>query len=190
MDTQVVELIGKQRLTAELLRAGLEVATPIRDRGIDLIAYADIDKCLTQFVACPIQMKAATARSFGLARKYARVRNLLIVYIWHLHDPRQTVIYALTYQEALVIAKTLRWTETRSWRFLRSYATTKPSTKIVEMLEPYRMTTDKWWPKVTGLTKDAPKQSLVATAAPLDAGLVTERSMLSAAVSSPGGTTA
>src|SRR5438876_7603876 len=48
VDTQIVELIGRHHLTAELLRAGLEVATPVRDRGIDLIAYADIDKRLTK----------------------------------------------------------------------------------------------------------------------------------------------
>jgi hypothetical protein len=66
MDTQVVELIGKNYLTAKLLRAGLEVAIPIRDRGIDLIAYADIDERLTSFVSCPIQMKAAMQRSFSL----------------------------------------------------------------------------------------------------------------------------
>jgi hypothetical protein len=164
MDTQVVELLGKQRLTSELLRAGLEVATPIRDRGIDLIAYADIDKRLSQFAACPIQMKAATTRSFGLARKYARVRNLLIVYIWHLDEASETVIYALTYQEALAIAETLGWTETKSWRFLhRAYSTTRPSVEIVSRLAPYRMTPDKWWPKITGLTNLTPNTALEPT---------------------------
>jgi hypothetical protein len=161
MDTQIIELIGKQRLTSELLRAGLEVAIPIRDRGIDLIVYADIDERLTQFVACPIQMKAATTRSFGLARKYARVRNLLIVYIWELHDLSQTVIYALTYPEALAIAEKLGWTKTKSWRFLhRAYSTTRPSAEIVALLEPYRMTSDKWWQKITGLTELTLKSTL------------------------------
>ena len=69
MDTQLVELIGRQQLTSELPRAGLEVATPIRDRGIDLIAYSDIDERLTRFGSCPIQMKAAMAHSFSLAAR-------------------------------------------------------------------------------------------------------------------------
>ena len=34
MDTQVMELLGPNRLVTELLRAGLEIAVPIRDRGI------------------------------------------------------------------------------------------------------------------------------------------------------------
>ena len=54
MDTQVVELIGRQYLIAELLVcAGLEVATPIRDPGIDLIAYADIDERITRLCFLP-----------------------------------------------------------------------------------------------------------------------------------------
>ncbi|MGA3024700.1 MAG: hypothetical protein ABSF98_08030 [Bryobacteraceae bacterium] len=40
-DSQVVKVLGRNLLIAELLGAGLEVALPIRDRGIDLIAYAD-----------------------------------------------------------------------------------------------------------------------------------------------------
>jgi hypothetical protein len=43
MDTQLTELIGRNWLVNELLRAGLEVATPLRDRGIDLIAYFDLE---------------------------------------------------------------------------------------------------------------------------------------------------
>ena len=39
VDSQLIEIIGRNRLINELLRGGLEVATPLRDRGIDLIAY-------------------------------------------------------------------------------------------------------------------------------------------------------
>jgi hypothetical protein len=152
MDTQLVELIGRQHLTSELLRAGLEVATPIRDRGIDLIAYSDIDKRLTRFASCPIQMKAAMTRPFSLATKYAKVRNLLIAYVWNLNDLSKTVTYALTYQEALAVAETLGWTRTGSWQ-RGAYSTTRPSAKIVKLLEPYRMTSEKWWQRVTQVTK-------------------------------------
>jgi hypothetical protein len=150
MDTQLVELIGKNYLTAELLRANLEVAIPIRDRGIDLIAYADVDERLQSFVSCPIQMKAAMQRSFSLDKKYERVRNLLIVYVWHLHDLNQTITYALTYEETLKIAEEIGWTRTISWE-RGSYANTKPSAKIISMLEPYKMNSEKWWQKITGL---------------------------------------
>ena len=63
MDTQVIEILGRNRLVDELLLAGLEVALPERDRGIDLIAYVDLVDSAASFAAVPIQMKAASARS-------------------------------------------------------------------------------------------------------------------------------
>ncbi len=44
MENQVVEVIGRSRLIEMLFRAGLEVARPERDCGIDLIAYVDLQK--------------------------------------------------------------------------------------------------------------------------------------------------
>ena len=61
VDSGVVAIIGRHRRIQELLGAGLEVAVPQRDRGIDLIAYVDRDSRVSDFVAVPIQMKAATA---------------------------------------------------------------------------------------------------------------------------------
>lgn len=148
MDTQIVELIGRHHLTAELLRAGLEVATPVRDRGVDIIAYDEREHEF--FVACPIQMKAAMKRSFSLATKYERVRNLIIAYVWHLENDSQRVTYALTYEEAFYIAETMGWTRTKSWKS-GAYSTTHPSAKLVSLLKPYRMTPEKWRGKVTRL---------------------------------------
>jgi hypothetical protein len=153
MDTQIVELLGKQHLTSALLRAGLEVATPIRDRGIDMIAYADIDRRVTKFVSRPIQMKAAMNRSFSVNSKYERVRDLLIAYVWDLRDQSQTAIYCLTYQEAYSIAKHLGWTSTASFK-RGGYSTSQPSAEIVSLLRPYFMTPDSWWQKVTDSRND------------------------------------
>lgn len=81
MDSQVLEILGRNQLIGELLRAGLEVSLPIRDRGIDLIAYADLNSDVQKFPARPIQMKAASNRSFGLDQKYAKFPDLLIAYV-------------------------------------------------------------------------------------------------------------
>lgn len=51
LDTQVVELMGRHRLMNELLRDGLEVAAPVRDRGVDVIAYADLSVQVAKFSA-------------------------------------------------------------------------------------------------------------------------------------------
>lgn len=115
MDSQVVELLGRNRLTDELLRAGFEVARPVRDRGIDLIAYADLTAKVPAFIARPIQMKAATDAVFGLDQKYAKFRDLIIAYVWHLGRTDAAVTYALSYVDAHKVAEQMGYTRTASW---------------------------------------------------------------------------
>lgn len=164
MDTQVIELLGRNRLVSELLRAGLEVAIPARDRGIDLIAYRDLidppegaevhapnpAKPVQRFVAKPIQMKAASRQSFSISRKYAKLRDLVLAFVWNLQDPDRAVTYALTYDEAVAVGEAMGYTATSSWTDKDTYATTQPSAKLLEKLEPYRMTPERWWDKVAG----------------------------------------
>lgn len=147
-DTQVVELIGRHYLMGELLRAGLEVAVPIRDRGVDLIAYADIDKRLQNFSSCPIQLKASTKRSFSINRKYKRIHNLIIVYVWNLGDGAPRVSYALTYEEAFAVAEKAGWTKTNSWKEGEKYVNNNPGAKLLSLLEPYLMSPEKWHRKI------------------------------------------
>jgi hypothetical protein len=151
-DTQVVELIGRNILGSQILRDGLDVAVPARDRGIDLIAYSDLSSNVRTFVARPIQMKASSEASFSIDRKYKRVANLIIAYVWHVHDANATVTYALTYDEALEIAQKC-WHRAKgnsvSWNRGR-YSTSKPSRKLHKLLEPFKITEGKWWKEVTG----------------------------------------
>src|ERR1700722_3669640 len=127
MDSQVVEIIGRNYLVSQLVSDGLEVARPERDHGIDLIAYLDLDETGGTFVACPIQMKAATFRSFGVDRKFAKFPNLLLAHVWHVNEPEtKACAYVLTYDEAFGVAEKMGWTRTASWRVGR-YDVTKPS---------------------------------------------------------------
>ena len=150
LDTQVVELLGRQRLMAELLRDGLEVAVPVRDRGVDLIAYADLSRQVSRFAARPIQMKAFTASGFSVARKYTRIADLLLAYVWYLSEARPPVTYGLPYAAAVQIAETMGWTETASWKDGGVYTTTSPSKRLLSLLEPYSIEPGKWWVLVVG----------------------------------------
>jgi hypothetical protein len=152
VDKRVVELIGRNRLIDELLRAGLEVAVPARDRGIDLIAYVELKSLATKFIARPIQMKAASAESFSIDRKYAKVHGLILAFVWHVQDPDETVTYALSYPEALDVARARGWTKTPSLHE-GSYTMTHPSHEVKKLLRRYEMTPDKWWRKIVGSAK-------------------------------------
>ena len=150
----MVELAGRNWLTSELLRAGLEVARPERDRGVDVIAYRDIGE-KNQFRASPIRLKAATGAVFSLDPKYEKFPKLILVYVWYLGDPMKTKCYALTYAEALQVADNMGWTKTSSWltggrNKKRGYSTTAPSERLKSMLSPFEMSPEKWRKKIGG----------------------------------------
>jgi len=163
MDSQTVEIVGRNYLVSQLVRDGLEVARPERDRGVDLIAYLDLDETGGGFIACPIQMKAATSRQFGLARKYEKFSRILFAYVWNVHDPNEACAYALTYSEAFGIAEAMGYTKTGSWMGSTksaagrgSYDTTNPSVKLTGLLQPYRMGLGDWKQKVRAFGSGEP----------------------------------
>lgn len=152
MDNQVKELLARHWLINELLRAGLEVAAPLRDHGIDLIAYLDVSPILegdtsapARFAARPIQMKTVTGERFTVDAKYAKFPDLLLVHIWHAEDPARTVAYGMTYPEMYAIAQARGWTSTKTWASRGGYYNmSAPGKELVRSLEPFRMTPQRW----------------------------------------------
>jgi hypothetical protein len=153
MDTQVIEILGRNRLVAELYEAGLEPASPLRDRGVDLLAYLDLDDQVGRFVAVPIQMKAASKRSFSISRKYHKFSNLLLAYVWGLDKSIPAQTYALTYGEALLVADAMGYTKTDSWLVHGGYGSNNPSQRLLECLRPYLMTKEAWKSKIIQVSK-------------------------------------
>lgn len=153
MNSQIVELIGRNWLVNELLQANLEVALPLRDRGIDLIAFADLDTHVKSFIARPIQMKAASVSSFGVDKKYEKFPDLIIAYVWYVKDPSKTVTYGLTYHEAVEVAHEMGWTKTIFWE-KGAYFTTNPGKKLLYLLKSYKMSSpQQWWDKIIDMPK-------------------------------------
>jgi hypothetical protein len=147
-DAQVVEALGRNLLVTELLRANLEVAFPIRDRGIDLIAYLDTGDGVRDFVACPIQMKAASRESFSIDKKYEPFPGLILAYVWNVFDPDATVTYALTYGEAVEVADHMGYTQNDAWLVGRRWNCPTIGRPLRKLLEPHRMTCAKWREKI------------------------------------------
>jgi hypothetical protein len=140
LDSQQVEILGRNRIKAALIEAGIEVATPERDNGIDLIAYRW--SLAGEFRARPIQIKAASDFSFGIDRKYERIPGLIMVFIMASRDEDHR-IFALTYSELLAMADTLGWTRTPSW-IAGAYSTRHASKRLMKILDGYAMTRESW----------------------------------------------
>lgn len=139
-DSQLVEMAGKHLLISRLVAAGFEVAEPLRDKGIDLIVYRDGK----DFMACPVQLKAFSHESFSLDKKYGRFPHLLIAYVWNARTPELSDVYALTFNDALQVMDKKGYSRTDSWTKGGRYFVRDAGVKLKEILEPYKMTTEKW----------------------------------------------
>lgn len=153
LDTQQIEILGRAALTAELMGDGLEVAKPDRDAGIDLIAFS-----VKPWRAVPIQMKVATRASFSVHRKYERLDQLVMVYVWNAGRGADADFYAMSWATAREIADRLGWTSTESWTRDRrgnpergGYGTTRPSGRVRQEIETHLMGPGKWADLVTSI---------------------------------------
>lgn len=150
-DTQITELAGRHYLISQLLAGGVEVATPLRDRGIDLIAYLDRVGDEPEFLACPIQLKANEEARFGVLRKYESIPNLLLVYAWNVSS-NSPDLFALTYSEAVALLEERNHTKTRSWNELGGYSLAV-NDRWKQMLSPFRMKPEMWSSKIMTVCK-------------------------------------
>lgn len=146
-DSQLTEIFGKNLLIGHLIDAGLEVAEPVRDKGIDLVAYRG-EEGTKDFVARPIQLKAYSNESFGLDVKYKRIPRLLIAYVWNVQTPERSEVYALTFDDALKILETKEYVKTESWTKDGRYFVRNAGRELKELLKPYRMTRERWLEKL------------------------------------------
>jgi len=115
---------------------------------VDLIAYLDLSAATQQFVSCPIQMKASQEARFGLEKKYERIANLLIAYVWYIDDPAKACVYALTYREAFHLLDKRKHTKTSSWRIKNGYSIPNPGPDWLRDLEPFRMNPNRWCERI------------------------------------------
>ncbi len=156
-DSQITELAGKHLLISQLTAGGLEVAVPVRDRGVDLVAYLDRGNPPDDFVACPIQVKSSTGEGFSLDRKYEKVPNLILAYVWHVGRPAAFSVYALSYAEALEVLRRKGHTKASCWK--KGYWNiSKADKQLVQLLGRYKMTPQKWADKVASVLRETPRE--------------------------------
>jgi hypothetical protein len=155
MDKQQIGLIGKHILIANLIAANLEVAEPLRDRGIDLIAFRDgMDG--GEFEACPIQLKTASSATFSLDEKYEQFADLRIVYVWGANNPAGASLFVLTCQQAKNLLVEMKFAESKTWENTRKYTQTRPSRALKDKLKDYLIVDPIEWPKRLGMKESNP----------------------------------
>ncbi|HXC01381.1 MAG TPA: hypothetical protein VNU49_01935 [Opitutaceae bacterium] len=139
-DTQLTELLGRALLQNALMSCGLEVAYPVRDRGIDMLAYMDTSPTgLCR--AIPIQVKAATTERFGVDSKYKKFSELRIVHVWHVRSTPDARFFLTDFRETAHLAKNYQWSNGR-WN------TSAPSAKLKKKLKRFEVLPGQWMEKL------------------------------------------
>ena len=157
MDKQQIGLIGKHILIADLFAANFEVAEPLRDRGIDLIAFRDGTDG-EEFEARPIQLKTSSVETFELYSKYERFTDLRIVYVWKAKNPVDAEFYCLAYPEAIDVLKSMKHAGYSILKEKGHWVTTKPSEPLKNALKSFQVNVPEDWPRRLGM-----KESSVAS---------------------------
>ena len=147
LDKQQIEVLGRNMVTNQLLREGIEVAEPVRDRGVDLIAYLPKENG-ERFRARPLQLKVASDRDFSVYTKYEEFSDMVVVYVWRVAYDDGPEIYALTTRETLEVAEQRGWTETNTWKRDGRYNDTKVTGPTQEAVDPYRVERGEWRTKL------------------------------------------
>lgn len=142
LDSQQIEILGRNLVKGAIIEANLEVATPERDNGIDLIMFRWSHA--GEFRARPIQIKSASKFSFGMDRKYEKIPGLIMVFVFACRTTSRE-IYAMTYEQMVGVGEAMGWTKTESWQQRDGYSTRHPSPKLQALLLPYRMDQPQKW---------------------------------------------
>lgn len=141
-----VERIALPHLEVSVLRAGLQLATPTIDSGIDAVVFATEGG----FRARPVQLKAFSGRGWSLYQRYEKFDQLLMAYVWSAVSADAQVV-VMTYAESFAIAKAMGFTETASWKTgvktgKPGYAVTTMTVggKLHQLCIPHLATPERW----------------------------------------------
>jgi len=134
---------GIRVFASQVRQAGLRLVEPSKKNGIDFFicsgARANEDN-----TSLPVKLKTSIHEVFSLDKKESRIPRLLVAYVWHAKEPKDSRIYALTYDQALEIVKKKAYSTTKSWIDEGGYSVTHAGAELKEMLREYQMTPEKW----------------------------------------------
>jgi hypothetical protein len=139
---------GKRVFVSNVQAAGLGIAEPLSDEHIDFLIYSDLKRQDRGLVSWAVQLITSVHKTFSLHKTDIRIPHSLLAYVWNAKDPNNSSVYALTFEEALRIIESKRYTETDSWVSKGGYSVTNAGIELQEMLEPYRMTQERWHQKL------------------------------------------
>lgn len=139
---------GELLVAAELMRRGVEVATPASDVGVDLLAYRLRDGQKTGSVFVPIQVKTYSGTGYRFLKTwFDRAPGLVLVSVWHVVE---TPVFYVFRNLVDVVAAMGAHAQSDSWKERGIWSATTPSAsdfgQMAEHRKRWDRITDQLWP--------------------------------------------
>ena len=151
LSTGSTRAAGKRVFVSHVQAAGLGVAEPLSDDHIDYLIYSDARRNGHGLISCAVQLITSAHKTFSLHKTDLQMPRSLLAYVWNAKDTKDSSVYALTFEEALKIIEGKGYAETDSWVNKGGYSVTNAGLELQEMLEPYRMTQERWQQKLQAI---------------------------------------
>ena len=132
---------GIRIFESQIREAGLQLVEPSKKSGIDFFIETSANEKRASF---PVKLKTSIHDVFSLYKKESKVPHLLVAYVWHAKEPKNSEVYAMTYDEALQIVQSKPYFNSNAWIDLGGYSVTHAGAELKKMLKEYRMTPKKW----------------------------------------------
>ncbi len=134
---------GARIFESQVREAGLVLVEPPKKNGIDYFIYRET-QVEEQRASFPVKLKTSIHEVFSLYKKESRIPGLLMAYVWHVKEPKDSEVYALTYDEAFEIMRSKPYFTSQAWIDEGGYSITHAGAELKKMLREYRMTPKKW----------------------------------------------
>lgn len=140
MEKQLIEVIGRSKFTEFAILSGFELATPVRDCGIDCLLYFPCEDDLLN-TAVPVQLKCYSSQALTVDSKYNRMGNILHIVLWNCLDTNPKY-FALTQKHAMRLAEHFNWNKLSGWVNKKGrYDATTATPRIIDEMMQYIVTT-------------------------------------------------
>jgi hypothetical protein len=149
LDNQQVEVLGRNIVVNQLTHEGIEVAEPVRDRGVDLVAYLSKEDGADEFYARPLQLKVSSHRGFSIRKKYLEFNQMYVVYVWRVAYPsEESEIYVLDTDEMEAVGNERGWTTNSTWLDDGRWDETEATEATKDVIKEYRVHPGDWRDKL------------------------------------------
>jgi hypothetical protein len=155
VESERLEFARRARLMDELLEEGVNVALPMGECAIDMLAYVNSRTDACTVVSVPIKIVSFSSDALSINLERARASGLLIALVRQIGKPEQVRTFAFTPAELTVVKMIAMCARGNSARVGESPSHARtPQSILQNALEPFAISPGEWRKKIATIVAD------------------------------------